>query len=70
MPVKSDKWIAEMSISKEMIKPFSEDQIRNGISFGTSSYGYDISLSDEFKIFKKETAGELDPKKDNSSLSS
>ncbi|KAA3637325.1 MAG: dCTP deaminase [Calditrichaeota bacterium] len=68
MPVKSDKWIAEMSLSREMIKPFSEDQIRNGISFGTSSYGYDISLSDEFKVFNKNAAGELDPKKDNSSL--
>lgn len=62
MPVKSDRWIIEMSKTRDMIKPFSETQIRKGISFGVSSYGYDISLSDEFKIFEPENIGELDPK--------
>ena len=65
MPVKSDRWIAEMATSREMIKPFAKEQIRNGISFGLASYGYDISLADEFKIFNGKTV-ELDPKKDNS----
>ncbi len=66
MPVMSDKWIIEMSKSKDMIKPFSEVQVKNGISFGVSSYGYDISLSDEFKIFDPSSLSELDPKKDSS----
>lgn len=65
MTVKSDKWIIEKSEQDEMIKPFSREQIRNGISFGVSSYGYDISLSDEFKLLKTENLEELDPKKDN-----
>lgn len=65
MTVKSDKWIIEKSEKDEMIKPFSREQIRNGISFGVSSYGYDISLSDEFKLLKAGNLEELDPKKDN-----
>ena len=66
MPVMSDKWIIEMSTSSDMIQPFSEDQVRSGISFGVSSYGYDISLSNEFKIFDPTSVTELDPKKDSS----
>jgi dCTP deaminase len=62
----SDKWIIEMSEKHGMIDPFSRDQVRRGISFGTSSYGYDISLSDEFKILVPERLDELDPKQDNS----
>lgn len=46
-----------------MIEPFSEQQIRTGISFGVSSYGYDISLADEFKILNPNVSAELDPKK-------
>ncbi len=67
MPVMPDSWIIKMSKSEEMIKPFSEKQVREGISFGVSSYGYDISLSDEFKIFDPSSVTELDPKKDSSS---
>ena len=62
MPVKSDRWIIEMAKNHEMIKPFSESQVRAGISFGVSSYGYDISLSDEFKIFDPSGLSEIDPK--------
>ncbi len=66
MPVKSDRWIIEMAKSHEMIKPFSESQVRSGISFGVSSYGYDISLSDEFKIFDPTGVAEVDPKNGSS----
>ncbi|MEA3297620.1 MAG: dCTP deaminase [candidate division Zixibacteria bacterium] len=62
MPVKSDRWIIQMARDHEMIKPFSDKQVRPGISFGVSSYGYDVRLSDEFKIFDGENATELDPK--------
>ncbi|UCE23210.1 MAG: dCTP deaminase [Candidatus Zixiibacteriota bacterium] len=62
MPVKSDRWIIEMAKNHEMIKPFSEAQIRQGISFGVSSYGYDISLADEFKILDSKGLAEIDPK--------
>ena len=46
----------------EMIKPFAQEQVRRGISFGVSSYGYDISLSDEFKILEPLGLEEIDPK--------
>jgi dCTP deaminase len=62
MGVKSDRWIIEMARDHRMIDPFSESQVRQGISFGVSSYGYDISLSDEFKIFDPSGLDELDPK--------
>ncbi len=62
MPAKSDRWIIEMALKHEMIKPFSESQVRRGISYGVSSYGYDISLADEFKVLKTESLSELDPK--------
>lgn len=68
MPVKSDRWIARMSIEHEMIKPFSESQIRKGISYGLGSYGYDISLSDQFRILQPRDVDEIDPKRDNSGL--
>lgn len=63
MSVKSDRWIIEMACNHEMIKPFSESQVSKGISFGVSSYGYDISLSDEFKIFNPEGLDEINPKR-------
>jgi dCTP deaminase len=66
MPVKSDRWIAKMASECEMIAPFEQGQIRRGISFGTSSYGYDISLHDDFKIFAPCSIKEMDPKCDNS----
>jgi len=68
MPVKSDQWIIEMCRLHQMIKPFEESQVRKGISFGVSSYGYDISLSDEFKILKTGNIEFIDPKIDNSHL--
>ncbi len=63
MSVKPDRWIIEMARNHEMIKPFSESQVSKGISFGVSSYGYDISLSDEFKTLKTDGLAEIDPKK-------
>jgi dCTP deaminase len=66
MTVKPDHWIIEMAKNREMINPFSESQVRRGISFGVSSYGYDISLSDEFKILDAKELKEFDPKVDSS----
>ena len=52
MSVKSDKWIRRMAVEHRMIEPFSEKQVAEGlISYGLSSYGYDIRIADEFKIF-------------------
>jgi dCTP deaminase len=66
--VKNDKWIKKMSIENKMIEPFEPGQVRNGkISFGTSSYGYDMRLSNEFKIMKKGTRV-LDPKQSQDNL--
>jgi dCTP deaminase len=62
MGVKSDRWIIEMAESHRMIEPFEATQVRRGISFGVSSYGYDISLSDEFKIPDLSRLDEIDPK--------
>ena len=68
MSIKSDKLIKLMSINHEMIKPFSEDQIRtdeNGnklISYGVSSYGYDVRCSNEFKVFTNIHSAIVDPK--------
>ena len=58
MSVKSDRWIRQMAAEKGMIEPFEPGQIKsvNGervVSYGTSSYGYDIRCSSEFKIFTK-----------------
>jgi dCTP deaminase len=68
MPVKSDQWIIEMCRKHKMIDPFEVTQIRKGISFGVSSYGYDISLSNEFKIFNPDSGEVIDPRADNSHL--
>lgn len=66
MPIKSDKWIQEMA-AKGMIEPFESGQVReneNGkiVSYGTSSYGYDVRCSDEFKIFTNINSAIVDPK--------
>lgn len=59
---KSDKWIREMA-SKGMIEPFgNSSKSQNVISFGVSAYGYDMRLSDEFKILKPGEGAILDPK--------
>jgi dCTP deaminase len=51
-----------MARSHQMINPFSEHQVSKGISFGLSSYGYDMRLSDEFKLFNPQGLDEIDPK--------
>jgi len=63
MGIKSDKWIRTMSKEFEMITPFCEKQVREGIvSYGVSSYGYDIRVSDEFMIFTNVNTTIVDPK--------
>jgi dCTP deaminase len=60
--VKNDHWIKEMG-SGGMIDPFHESQVREGvISSGVSSYGYDMRISDEFKIFTNINSTVIDPK--------
>lgn len=62
--VKPDKWIRKMAIEKGMIEPFSEKQVTKGlISYGLSSYGYDIRLSEEFRIPMFEHHKIIDPKR-------
>ena len=64
MAIKSDKWIRKMALEHDMINPFSEKQVREGvISFGLSSYGYDLRVGDEFKIFTNVNSAMIDPKK-------
>lgn len=63
MSIKSDKWIARMAVEHQMIAPFEEGQVRNGvISYGLSSYGYDIRVANEFKIFTNVNTTIVDPK--------
>ena len=66
MGLQADRWIREMAIEHGMIEPFVDHQVRDGlISFGLSSYGYDIRVAQEFKIFTP-GLGDLtvvDPKK-------
>lgn len=62
MPVKSDRWIREMASKHKMIEPFAEKSLKGSISYGISSYGYDMRLSDEFKIFRNLKKGIIDPK--------
>jgi deoxycytidine triphosphate deaminase len=61
MGLKPDHWIRLMALEQRMIEPFIDGQVREGvISYGLSSYGYDIRVSDEFKIFQPEiTAAKL-----------
>ena len=63
MGVKSDKWIRTMAKEFGMITPFEEKQVRSGIiSYGVSSYGYDIRVSDEFMVFTNINSTVVDPK--------
>src|ERR1700752_3668310 len=63
MAIKSDIWIREQALKHGMIAPFSEKQVREGvISYGLSSYGYDLRVSDEFKIFTNVNSTVIDPK--------
>jgi len=63
MSVKSDKWIRKMSLEHRMIEPFADRQVREGvISYGVSSYGYDMRVADEFRIFAGSGSTIVDPK--------
>ena len=63
MGLKSDKWIRKMSLEHDMISPFCEENIGRGVvSYGLSSYGYDIRVGNEFKIFTNVGGTVVDPK--------
>jgi dCTP deaminase len=63
MSVKSDKWIKRMAQEHKMIEPFEDRQVRKGvISYGVSSYGYDLRVTNEFKIFTNINTSIVDPK--------
>ena len=67
--IKSDKWIERMCREKKMIEPYETAQVREGvISYGISSYGYDIRIADEFKIFSNLTGAVVDPKNFDASM--
>jgi dCTP deaminase len=66
MSIKSDKWIRQMATEQRMIEPFVDRQVRHGvISYGLSSYGYDIRVTNEFKIFTNVHSAVVDPKNFN-----
>jgi len=61
--IKADRWIKRMALEHGMIEPFEDRQVRAGvISYGLSSYGYDIRVADEFKIFTNINSTVVDPK--------
>ena len=63
MAIKSDKWIRRMARERRMIDPFAENQVRDGvISYGVSSYGYDMRVAADFKIFTNALSALVDPK--------
>lgn len=63
MTIKSDRWIRKMSLEKKMIEPFEDRQVRKGvISYGLSSYGYDLRVADDWKIFTNVNSTVIDPK--------
>src|SRR6185436_8419749 len=67
MTIKADKWIRRMALEHKMIEPFEPRQVkevsgRRIVSYGTSSYGYDIRCSTEFKIFTNINSTIVDPK--------
>ena len=67
MTIKSDNWIKKMAQNHGMIEPFAESQIRHSdgkdlISYGTSSYGYDVRCATEFKVFTNINSAIVDPK--------
>jgi dCTP deaminase len=64
MTIKADRWIKRMALEHRMIEPFSDRQVREGIvSYGLSSYGYDIRVADEFKVFTNVYNTVVDPKR-------
>ncbi len=67
MSIKSDKWIRRMAADHGMIEPFEPGQVRTSggerlISYGTSSYGYDVRCSSQFKVFTNINSATVDPK--------
>ena len=63
MAIKSDRWIRRMALEYGMINPFNDHQVRDGVvSYGVSSYGYDLRVADEFKIFTNVNSAIVDPK--------
>lgn len=63
MSIKSDRWIMEMAEKHQMISPFVTQQVRQGnISYGVTSYGYDVRCADEFMIFTNVKSAIVDPK--------
>jgi len=67
MSIKSDRWIRRMAAEMQMIEPFAPELVRevNGhkiVSYGTSSYGYDIRCADEFRVFTNINSTIVDPK--------
>ena len=72
MRIKSDRWIRQMATEHEMISPFAPQQVRESvnesgevqraISYGVSSYGYDLRVADEFKVFTNVHGSMVDPK--------
>ena len=63
MGLKNDAWIRQMALEHRMIEPFVENQVREGvISYGLSSYGYDIRVTNQFKIFTNVHSAVVDPK--------
>src|SRR5258705_7810180 len=63
MSIKSDRWIRQQAQEHRRIEPFSKKQVRQDcISYGLSSYGYDLRVSDEFKIFTNVNSAIIDPK--------
>ena len=66
MGLQPDHWIRRMALEHGMIEPFAEKQVSNHvISYGLSSYGYDIRTADEFKIFTNVHSAIVDPKRFN-----
>jgi len=65
MAIKSDRWIKRTVREHDMIRPFSPRQVRKGISYGLSSYGYDFRVADTFRIFAGVNAEVIDPKSPN-----
>ena len=61
--IKADRWIRKMALERKMIEPFEDRQVREGVvSYGLSSYGYDIRVADEFKVFTNINSTVVDPK--------
>ena len=63
MTIQADRWIRRMALEHRMIEPFADRQVRDGvISYGVSSYGYDMRVAREFKIFTNVLSTIVDPK--------